>query len=85
MEVVEKSAEDNNIKFTPSMEICLELVDSVDGDFDWCQYYIADHTTCTIFWLEEVNSYKVGVIKTAPGDHIRESKLPTHGALLTSV
>lgn len=85
MKVLEKSAEDSSIKFSPSMEIFLELMDSVDGDFDWCEYYIADHTTCTIFWLEEINSYKIGTIRTAPGDHVRECKTPTPCASLTAV
>ena len=71
-EIVMKAAVEENITFTSSMEVYLEVLKY--DDFDCCKYYIADHTTCTIFWLEEVNSSAIGVIQTVSGDHIRECR-----------
>ena len=53
MAVTSKLAEAQDIILTSSIEVVLQLDEDSENT---CGYYLADHDSATIFWLQEVSS-----------------------------
>jgi hypothetical protein len=66
---VEKCAADQEIVLTSSMELFLQTQD------DDCNYYIADHTTQTIFWLSRDETDDLGLLPVVSPTHLREFRV----------
>ncbi|KAF8190439.1 hypothetical protein BJ912DRAFT_965107 [Pholiota molesta] len=62
---VEKCAADQEIVLTSSMELFLQTQD------DDCNYYIADHTTQTIFWLSRDETDDLGLLPVVSPSHLQ--------------
>jgi hypothetical protein len=62
----------------------MELLVKVDEDEKSCSYYIVDHETEGIFWLDETNTDDFGMSEVSGPDHLSEwSGYATHYDCLT--
>lgn len=57
IDVIERLACRNEIKFTESVEMFLQL----DGSDDGCSYYLVDHSTQSEFWLQDYSSEELNL------------------------
>lgn len=70
---VEKMAEAQQLPITVSTEIMLQLDQS---DENACGYYIIDHDTGSMFWLDEVSTEELDILPAVSLTHLRK----LHGA-----
>lgn len=70
--VFDKTLSAQNLLVTDAMELYLEP----DQDEGCCRYYLIDHTTRAMFWLEEVETEGLGIASTVSPDHLRQSYHP---------
>ncbi|KAJ3555241.1 hypothetical protein NM688_g2688 [Phlebia brevispora] len=66
---VHKMLSEQNLKLSDSTELYLEL----DEEAESGRYYLVDHATRTLFWLESVETDELGIPKTVSGDHLRSA------------
>ena len=69
MLVVSKLAENENVQIGGSVEIMLQLDEDNE---DICGYYLVDHDSATVFWLQEVTSEELGMPDSASVSQHRE-------------
>lgn len=73
---VEKRAEARGIQITESTEIMLQLAQDDDSA---CGYYMIDHGTGSMFWLDEVSTEDLDILPVVSLNHLRESHGPRYG------
>ena len=66
MHRVEQLAAAQGIQLSLSSELYLELDDSTDS----CKYYILDHATRSIFWLDGGNTQELELSPVSSTDHL---------------
>lgn len=69
VKVVDELLSSKEIKNADSMELYLEP----DEENDCCRYYLVDHASRVLFWLETVETEQLGMLPTVSGDHLRSA------------
>lgn len=54
----------------------IELYINLNDDNCGCSYYLIDHSSRTEFWLEEVDSYSLGIPQVASIEHLSKAYSP---------
>lgn len=61
---IEKRAADRGFILSDSVELYIQI------DDEDCNYYLADHATKTIFWLDEYETSELGLLPVVSSSHL---------------
>ncbi|KAI0720668.1 hypothetical protein C8T65DRAFT_826145 [Cerioporus squamosus] len=65
--LVKKTLVEESISWPDSAELYLRP----DEDEDTCGYFLLDHASQVVFWLEDVNTSDLGIMETVSDSHLR--------------